>query len=115
MPTKRTNLVKPFAQVTFISLAILCALSRIFDYWHHWSDVLVGLFLGTIVAFFIVSFFICFFFMISIYLNHHSNNNFKTEPANARINVKPQDGGGLPPGNLTILGEPKSNSPPPEN
>jgi len=53
MPTKRTNLVKPFAQVTFISLAILCALSRIFDYWHHWSDVLVGLFLGTIVAFFI--------------------------------------------------------------
>ena len=71
MPTKRTNLVKPFAQVTFISLAILCALSRIFDYWHHWSDVLVGLFLGTIVAFFIVSN-ICFFFLIiSIYLNHH--------------------------------------------
>ena len=61
MPTKRTNLVKPFAQVTFISLAILCALSRIFDYWHHWSDVLVGLFLGTIVAFFIVSNIVFFF------------------------------------------------------
>ena len=55
MPTKRTNLVKPFAQVSFIILGLLCALSRIFDYWHHWGDVLVGLFLGTIVAFFIVS------------------------------------------------------------
>lgn len=53
MPTKRTNLVKPFAQVTFIILGVLCALSRIFDYWHHWGDVLVGLFLGTTVAFFI--------------------------------------------------------------
>ena len=55
MSTKRTNLVKPFAQVSFIILGLLCALSRIFDYWHHWGDVLVGLFLGTIVAFFIVS------------------------------------------------------------
>ncbi|KAJ7386589.1 hypothetical protein OS493_008737 [Desmophyllum pertusum] len=53
MPTKRSNLVKPFVQVAFLSLGLLCALSRIFDYWHHWGDVLVGLFLGTIVAFFI--------------------------------------------------------------
>ena len=56
MPTKRSNLVKPFVQVAFLSLGLLCALSRIFDYWHHWGDVLVGLFLGTIVAFFIVSY-----------------------------------------------------------
>ena len=56
MPTKRTNLVKPFFQVGFLSLGLLCGLSRIFDYWHHWGDVLVGLFLGAIVAFFIVSF-----------------------------------------------------------
>lgn len=55
MPTKRSNLVKPLIQVAFISLGVLCALSRIFDYWHHWGDVLVGLCLGTIVAFFIVS------------------------------------------------------------
>lgn len=53
MPTKRSNLVKPLIQVAFISLGVLCALSRIFDYWHHWGDVLVGLCLGTIVAFFI--------------------------------------------------------------
>ena len=55
MPVKRTNLVKPFAQVVFLSLGMLCALSRIFDYWHHWEDVIVGLLLGTLVAFFIVS------------------------------------------------------------
>lgn len=53
LPTRRSNLVKPFLQVAFISLGVLCALSRIFDYWHHWGDVLVGLSLGTIVAFFI--------------------------------------------------------------
>lgn len=53
MPTKRSNLVKPFLQVAFLSLGLLCALSRIFDYWHHWGDVLVGMFLGAIVAFFI--------------------------------------------------------------
>lgn len=56
MPTKRSNLVKPFLQVAFLSLGLLCALSRIFDYWHHWGDVLVGMFLGAIVAFFIVSY-----------------------------------------------------------
>ena len=56
MPAKRSNLVKPLIQVAFISLGVLCALSRIFDYWHHWGDVMVGLCLGTIVAFFIVSF-----------------------------------------------------------
>lgn len=55
MPTKQTNLVKPFLQVAFLSLGLLCSLSRIFDYWHHWGDVLVGMFLGTLVAFFIVS------------------------------------------------------------
>lgn len=53
MPAKRSNLVKPLIQVAFISLGVLCALSRIFDYWHHWGDVMVGLCLGTIVAFFI--------------------------------------------------------------
>jgi len=53
MPAKRSNLVKPFLQVAFLSLGLLCALSRIFDYWHHWGDVLVGMFLGAIVAFFI--------------------------------------------------------------
>ena len=55
MATKRTNLIKPFTQVSFIFLGLLCALSRICDYWHHWGDVLAGLFLGSTVAFFIVS------------------------------------------------------------
>jgi len=32
-----------------------------------------------------------------------------------RINVKPQGGGGLPPGNLTFLGNPESNSLPLDN
>ena len=33
----------------------------------------------------------------------------------ARISVKPQGGGVLPPGNLTFLRNPESNSLPPDN
>ena len=31
-------------------LGILCSLSRVSDYKHHWSDVLAGLLLGILIA-----------------------------------------------------------------
>ena len=55
MPAKKTNLVKPFFQIMALVLALFVSLSRIYDFWHHWSDVLTGLLIGTAVAVFIVS------------------------------------------------------------
>jgi phosphatidate phosphatase len=55
IPTKKTTLFKPLLQISVILLGVLCALTRIFDYWHHWGDVLTGMAIGTIVATFIVS------------------------------------------------------------
>ncbi|EDO45164.1 predicted protein, partial [Nematostella vectensis] len=54
IPTRKTVLLKPFLQVSAISLGLLCALSRIFDYRHHWGDVLAGLAIGTLIAFYVV-------------------------------------------------------------
>ncbi|XP_031574649.1 phospholipid phosphatase 1-like [Actinia tenebrosa] len=54
IPTRKTTLFKPLLQISVIMLGVLCALSRIFDYWHHWGDVLTGMALGTLVATFIV-------------------------------------------------------------
>ncbi|XP_032243061.2 phospholipid phosphatase 3 [Nematostella vectensis] len=53
IPTRKTVLLKPFLQVSAISLGLLCALSRIFDYRHHWGDVLAGLAIGTLIAFYV--------------------------------------------------------------
>jgi len=43
-------ILRGLTQVFFIGLAIMCGLSRICDYKHHWSDVLTGLASGTVVA-----------------------------------------------------------------
>lgn len=51
---KHLKLFKPFLQFVFVNMAILCGLSRVSDYKHHWSDVLTGLLLGTLVAIFFV-------------------------------------------------------------
>ncbi|RWS27147.1 phosphatidate phosphatase-like protein, partial [Leptotrombidium deliense] len=47
------GLVKPLLQVLLVYVAIYVGFSRISDYKHHWSDVLIGLIQGTIVAFLI--------------------------------------------------------------
>ena len=41
------RLFKPLVEFVLLLLAILCGLSRISDYKHHWSDVFAGLVLGT--------------------------------------------------------------------
>jgi len=43
-------IVRSLVQVIFIGLAVMCGLSRVSDYKHHWSDVLAGLTSGTMEA-----------------------------------------------------------------
>lgn len=38
-------------QALLVTTALFTANSRIFDYWHHWQDVVVGLIVGTITGF----------------------------------------------------------------
>jgi len=47
------KLLKPFIQFLCLLLAIYTSMSRIFDYYHHWSDVLFGFIMGAIMAYLI--------------------------------------------------------------
>ena len=53
---KGSKLLKPFLQAIVLYLAMLCCISRISDYKHHWSDVLLGALLGILVACIVVGF-----------------------------------------------------------
>ena len=48
---KESKFLKIMIQTVFIMLALYTGFSRVSDYKHHWSDVLAGLFLGTVIAF----------------------------------------------------------------
>lgn len=50
MSWRKSNLTKPCLQFVLIMLAWFTALSRIMDYWHHWSDVLAGSIIGAMGA-----------------------------------------------------------------
>jgi len=51
---KHINLFKVCIQLLLICFALAVSLTRIMDYYHHWSDVLAGGLLGIIVAFFTI-------------------------------------------------------------
>jgi phosphatidate phosphatase len=55
MTWRGSYLGRHFCQFMLVALAIFTGLSRISDYMHHWSDVLTGLILGTVVAVIVVS------------------------------------------------------------
>uniref|UniRef100_A0A4W5R8X4 Phospholipid phosphatase 2 n=1 Tax=Hucho hucho TaxID=62062 RepID=A0A4W5R8X4_9TELE len=50
MQGKWTRLVRPTVQFFLVSFAVYVGYTRVSDYKHHWSDVLVGLLQGTLVA-----------------------------------------------------------------
>lgn len=55
MTWKGSKLLKHFLQLICLTMAWFTAMSRVSDYKHHWSDVLAGLTLGTVVALIIVN------------------------------------------------------------
>lgn len=48
--TSKYGIPKSLLQFLVIAMAAYCALSRVSDYKHHWSDVLAGTLLGITVA-----------------------------------------------------------------
>ncbi|XP_059057906.1 phospholipid phosphatase 2-like [Achroia grisella] len=52
--SNRSVLLVPFLQLTFMSLAAVCALTRITDNRHHWWDVLVGVIIGFATVYYAV-------------------------------------------------------------
>ena len=46
----QSKFLKFFLQLLVAQLGVLCSLSRVSDYKHHWSDVLAGLLLGVLIA-----------------------------------------------------------------
>lgn len=47
------KLFKPFIQFLCLLITVYISLSRVFDYHHHWSDVLFGFVIGAIMAYLI--------------------------------------------------------------
>lgn len=60
MQGKWTRLARPTIQFFLVAFALYVGYTRVSDYKHHWSDVLVGLLQGALIAVLIVS---CFFFL----------------------------------------------------
>ncbi|KAH8261143.1 hypothetical protein KR044_003930 [Drosophila immigrans] len=50
LSTRISKLLKHLLQFFFVMFGWYVSLSRITDYWHHWSDVLAGVFLGVVFA-----------------------------------------------------------------
>ena len=53
---KKFKLFKRTIQFAMFTLALYTSLTRISDYKHHWSDVMMGFFIGTVFAAVTVSF-----------------------------------------------------------
>ncbi|CAD7005355.1 unnamed protein product [Ceratitis capitata] len=61
LSTRGSKLLKHLLQFAFVMLAWYVALTRINDHWHHWSDVLVGMLLGTLFAWLVARYVAKFF------------------------------------------------------
>lgn len=56
MQGKWTRLVRPTIQFFLVAFAVYVGYTRVSDYKHHWSDVLIGLLQGALIAVLNVSF-----------------------------------------------------------
>ncbi|XP_023679153.2 phospholipid phosphatase 1 isoform X1 [Paramormyrops kingsleyae] len=61
LQTEWARLLRPTIQFFLIAAAVYVGLSRVSDYKHHWSDVLVGLLQGALMAILVVVFVSDFF------------------------------------------------------
>ncbi|XP_028995735.1 phospholipid phosphatase 2 [Betta splendens] len=61
MQGKWTRLVRPTIQFFLVSFSLYVAYTRVSDFKHHWSDVLVGLLQGALIAVLIVKYVSDFF------------------------------------------------------
>jgi phosphatidate phosphatase len=50
----RLRFIKTFVQIAAFIAAWVTMLSRVSDYWHRFTDVLAGFFLGLIIALFVL-------------------------------------------------------------
>ena len=83
------KLIKIMVEFVLVLLAVLCGLSRVSDYKHHWSDVFAGFVLGVLVA---------FYFVLRDLELHHVNPTVN-EPQIMDKNIQELDdieGGGTP-------------------
>lgn len=55
MQGKWTRLARPTIQFFLVAFAVYVGYTRVSDYKHHWSDVLVGLLQGALIAVLTVS------------------------------------------------------------
>lgn len=55
MQGKWTRLVRPTIQFFLVAFSLYVGYTRVSDYKHHWSDVVVGLLQGALIAVLIVS------------------------------------------------------------
>lgn len=51
----KSRVLVPVLQTLYLAIALYIAYTRIFDNWHHWSDVMVGSLVGIVVMTVLVS------------------------------------------------------------
>lgn len=81
MNFKTNKLLKPFLQFLLLMMTWYTSLSRIADYKHHWSDVLIGFLQGTLVAVIVAYFVSDFFTKVKGKANDITLQNIKENPA----------------------------------
>ncbi|TMW52845.1 hypothetical protein DOY81_002076 [Sarcophaga bullata] len=79
LSTRASKLLKHLLQFIFIMFAWYVALTRISDYWHHWSDVVAGTLLGSLIAF-VVAVYVARIFVRKPLLRGNSNGNVAPKP-----------------------------------
>ena len=90
------RVLRHLLQFLFVSMAWFISLSRVADYWHHWSDVMAGALMGiiyaTLTAFYVGRFLQLNTSTSSSNSSHHHNNNKIVSSApshNCNFNVNP--------------------------